>query len=409
MALNMDAIGKTIGPLTRDYTWKDVVLYALGVGAGFADLEYCYEKDLKVIPSFAIAAIFDLVFQIGAASKFNPAGILHGEQELIFYNPIPTQGTLTTEAKITRYYDKGRGKGALVVTESETFDSSGKKLFTGVITMFARLDGGFGGENAPQKAVGFPDQDPDFVVDACPSADQPLLYRLSGDTFDLHVNSEFAQLAGFEKPIMHGLCTHGYACRALIHSLIPGHPEKARRMDCRFAKPLYSGTPIQTFIWKTAEGQAVWRTVNTETGEAVIDKGVFEYGDILPLEENREISKDVEQEAAAHKASYVSGIFEALADVFNPEAAKGLDMEFQYDISGSDGGKWSIAVKDGVCQIVKGMTDHPDCTLKIADTDFVDMMQGRLDPIQAFISGKLIIEGDITKAQLIEKLFPLKK
>jgi acyl dehydratase len=287
MALNMNAVGKTIGPLTRDYTWKDVVLYALGVGAGFADLEYCYEKDLKVIPSFAIAAIFDLVFHIGTESKFNPAGILHGEQGLIFYNPIPTQGTLTTEAKITHYYDKGKEKGALVVTENETFDSSGKKLFAGVFTMFARLDGGFGGENAPQKTVVFPDKKPDFVVDANPSLDQPLLYRLSGDTFDLHVNSKFAQLAGFEKPIMHGLCTHGYACRALIHSLIPGHPEKARRMDCRFAKPLYPGTPIQTLIWKTAEDRAVWQTVNTVTGEAVIDKGMFEYGDISPM--SREI------------------------------------------------------------------------------------------------------------------------
>ncbi len=273
----MEAIGKTIGPLTRDYTWKDVVLYALGVGAGFADLEYCYEKDLKVIPSFAIAAIFDLFFHIGAASQFNPAGILHGEQELIFYNPIPSEGTLTTEGRITHYYDKGKDKGALVVAESETVHSSGSKLFASVITIFARLDGGFGGENAPKKTVDFQDKKPDFVVDANPSPDQPLLYRLSGDTFDLHVNSEFAALAGFEQPIMHGLCTHGYACRALIQSLIPGHPEKAGRMDCRFAKPLYPGTPIQTLIWKTKEGQAVWRTVNTATGETVIDKGIFEW------------------------------------------------------------------------------------------------------------------------------------
>lgn len=409
MALNMDAIGKTIGPLTREYIWKDVVLYALGVGAGFAELEYCYEKNLKVIPSFAIAAIFDLVFHIGAASKFNPAGILHGEQELIFYNPIPTQGTLTTEAKITHYYDKGKAKGALVVTENETFDSAGKKLFAGVFTMFARLDGGFGGENAPQKTVVFPDEKPDFVVDANPSFDQPLLYRLSGDTFDLHVNSKFAQLAGFEKPIMHGLCTHGYACRALIHSLIPGHPEKARRMDCRFAKPLYPGTPIKTLIWKTAEGRAVWRTVNTATGEAVIDKGVFEYGDIFPMEKSRESSNNAEQDTAAHKASDVSGIFETLAHVFNSKEAKGLDMDIQYSISGPHGGQWRVAVKDGACNIAQGMTENPDCTLRIADADFVDMMQGRLDPIQAFMAGKLIVEGDIAKAQLIEKLFPRKK
>src|SRR5210317_1565739 len=107
MALNLDAVGKKIGPLTKDYTWKDVVLYALGVGAGFSDLNYCYENKLKVIPSFSIASIFDILAQVGLKSEVNLAGILHGEQELIFHNPIPTEGTLTTEGKITHYYDKG--------------------------------------------------------------------------------------------------------------------------------------------------------------------------------------------------------------------------------------------------------------------------------------------------------------
>ena len=143
MALNMDAIGKQIGPIKKDYGWKDVVLYALGVGAGFEEMEYTYEKNLKVIPSFSIAAIFDFLAHVGAASNMNLAGILHGEQDLIFHNPIPTSGTLSTEGKITHYYDKG-AKGALVVGEGETFHSSGKKLFTNIVTVFARLDGNFG-------------------------------------------------------------------------------------------------------------------------------------------------------------------------------------------------------------------------------------------------------------------------
>ena len=126
MALNMDAIGKKIGPLTKNYDWKDVILYAIGVGAGVDELDYTYEKNLKVIPSFSIAAIFDFLGQVGVASNVNLAGILHGEQELIFHNPIPTAGTLTTEGTITHYYDKG-AKGALVVGESETFHSNGQK------------------------------------------------------------------------------------------------------------------------------------------------------------------------------------------------------------------------------------------------------------------------------------------
>ena len=279
MALKMDAIGQPIGPMRRDYTWKDAVLYALGVGAGFSELDYCYEKDLKVIPSFSVAMIFDIFFQAAIASGVNLPGVLHGEQELIFHNPIPPEGSLITTGRIVDYYDKGSDKGALILVASDTVDTNGQKLFSGILTIFGRLDGGFGGKDYPKKTVEFPEREPDCVVEASPSPDQPLLYRLSGDIFDLHVNPEFAKMVGFDRPIMHGLCTHGFACRALIASLVPGRPERVRRITCRFSKPLYPGTPIRTLIWKTADGQAVWRTVNAENEQVVIDNGEFEYGE----------------------------------------------------------------------------------------------------------------------------------
>ncbi len=277
MALNMDVIGEKIGPITKDYNWRDVIIYALGVGSGFSEIEYCWEKNLKVIPTFSIAWIFDFLSRIGLNSEANLAGILHGEQELIFHDPIPTEGSFTTEGTISKYYDKGKDKGALVVGESETFHSNGQKLFTSIITLFARFDGGFGGENTPKKEFAFPDREPDFIMEETTSVNQPLLYRLSGDLFDLHVDKAFAEMAGFEMPIMHGLCTFGYACRALIHHLIPGEPEKTKRMACRFAKTLYPGVPIRTLIWKEEAGKAFWKTENCETGETVISNGVFEY------------------------------------------------------------------------------------------------------------------------------------
>ncbi len=286
MALNLDAVGEKIGPISKDYNWKDAVLYALGVGAGFSDLHYCYEKDLKVIPSFAITTLYETMPQALSLTNVNLAGILHGEQELIFHNPIPPNGTMSIEGTIADIFDKGKEKGALVIAESEAKHTSGIKLFTARSTIFSRLDGGFNGDNPPTETFSFPDRDPDFVVDASPSENQPLIYRLSGDVFQLHVDPEFAKMAGFEKPIMHGLCTHGYACRALIEALVPGQPELARRMTCRFTKPLYPGMPLKTQIWRTEEGQAVWRVQNVETGEVVIDRGRFEYGDI-PKDEIR--------------------------------------------------------------------------------------------------------------------------
>lgn len=277
MALNLDSIGRKIGPVTRKYDWKDVVLYALGVGAGFDELEYCYETKLKVIPSFSIAAIFDFLAEMGLNSGADLTGILHGEQDLIFHNPIPPEGTLTTEGSIVNIYDKGGDKGALVVAEADTYHSDGRKLFTNICTLFCRRDGGFGGPDSPKETVEFPDRPPDFEETATPASDQPLIYRLSGDIFALHVDPEFARASGFEMPIMHGLCTHGFACRAAIKHLFPGEPERMTRFRNRFSKTLYPGVPIKTQIWKLEEGKALFRTINSENGEVVIDRGIVEW------------------------------------------------------------------------------------------------------------------------------------
>ena len=277
MALNLKTIGEKIEPTAKKYDWKDVVLYALGVGAGFDELEYCYEERLKVIPSYAVATIFDFLANVAIKSEANLAGILHGEQDIIFHSPIPVAGEMTTEGKITHIYDKGADKGALVIAEADTVHSNGRKVFTNIFTLFCRKDGGFGGGNAPKEEVEFPDREPDFEEAAQPAPDQPLVYRLSGDIFALHVDPDFARASGFEKPIMHGLCTHGYACRAVIKHLFPGEPERMSRFRVRFSKTLYPGIPIRTQIWKIEEGKAVFRTLNTESGNAVIDRGIVEW------------------------------------------------------------------------------------------------------------------------------------
>ena len=277
MALNLDNVNRSIDPIVRHYTWKDVVLYALGIGSGFHELDYCYEKNLKVLPTFAMPAIMDFFWRVGEVANINPMGALHGEQELILHHPLPQKATLTTTGHITHMFDKGKDKGALIVAESDTVDETGTRLFTSILTVFSRLDGGFGGVNSPKKAVAFPDRNADRIVQAFPGADQPLLYRLSGDVFELHVDPEFAKLAGFKGPIVHGLCTMGYACRALLSELAPMEPQRVRGMGCRFSRPLYPGASIETHIWKTGQGTALWKTLNSATGEIIIDQGTFRY------------------------------------------------------------------------------------------------------------------------------------
>jgi NAD(P)-dependent dehydrogenase (short-subunit alcohol dehydrogenase family)/putative sterol carrier protein/acyl dehydratase len=277
MALNLKKIGAKIGPLTKTYDWKDLVMYGLGVGAGYDDLSYCYEDGLKAVPSFGAAVAFPFLTESGLAADVNPAGLLHGEQDVIFHNPIPPKGTLTTQGKIRGMFDKGKEKGALLITQADTYHDSGQKLFTNIFTLFCRLDGGFGGANIPPEEVEFPDRAPDMEDLVTPTVNQPLLYRLSGDVYPLHADTKFAQVSGFDRPIMHGLCTQGYACRILIENLFPGQPERMKRLRVRFSRPLYPGTPILIQIWKTEENKALFRVVNKDTGDIAIDRGIVEW------------------------------------------------------------------------------------------------------------------------------------
>ncbi len=369
MALNLDGIGKKIGPVTRKYDWKDVVLYALGVGAGFDDLEYCYENGLKVIPSFSIGAVFDFLAQVGLTSGADLSGILHGEQDIIFHDRIPVEGELITEGAITNIYDKGAEKGALVIAEAVTSHSSGKKLFTNIFTLFCRRDGGFGGQDSPKDPVEFPERPPDFEQEDLPSANQPLYYRLSGDIFALHVDPDFARASGFEKPIMHGLCTHGYACRAVMKHLFPGEPERMTRFRNRFSKTLYPGVHIKTQIWKIDEGKALFRTINAVTGDVVIDRGIVEW---MSREESaKRVQKD--QIRFDDRVAIVTGAGAGLGRIYAIELARRGARVVVNDLGGArDGsGEGSTTAADKVVEEIRALGGQA-----IANYDSVATPQG---------------------------------
>ena len=367
MALNLSSIGKKIGPFKKDYDWKDIVLYALGVGAGFDDLEYCYEDKLKVIPSYSIGSVFDFLANVGIESGANLAGILHGEQEIIFHHPIPVEGTITTEGAITKAYDLGN-KGALVIAQADTYHSNGDKLYTNIFTLFCRLDGNFGGDPPPKPEFDFPDRAPDFEEHATPSVDQPLLYRLSGDVFALHVNPDFAKASGFEKPIMHGLSTHGYSTRALVKHLFPGEPERMSRLSNRFSKTLYPGIPITTQIWKLEDGQGIFKTINAENGEVVIDRGVVEWVTNQELEE-REKKKGIRFD---DRVAVVTGAGAGLGKVYALELAKRGAMVVVNDLGGArDGSGSSSSAADLVVNQIKELGGNA-----VANYDSVATVEG---------------------------------
>jgi acyl dehydratase len=276
MPIDLSYVGKKLDPVTYAYTERDVMLYALGVGCGREDLPFVYEKQLRVLPTFAVIASFPAMMNLGGALRVNPAMVLHGEQAIDLRAPIPTHGTLTTRPTITAVWDKG--KGAVVVVETDTVDGAGTLLFHNTASIFVRGEGGFGGDRGPagQKNVP-PDRAPDKSVSYATLPQQALIYRLSGDMNPLHADPEFAKLGGFDQPILHGLCTFGHAGRAVLSAWCGDDPARLRAFEVRFAGVVFPGETITTDMWEVGAGEIVL-TARTERGETVLSAAAAKVG-----------------------------------------------------------------------------------------------------------------------------------
>ena len=252
------ALGAQVAQETKSWNADTIILYHLGLGAGIPatdgrELQYTYEKELKVLPSFGVIASY-----ISGASllnvpgmSFNPALLLHGEQDLEILEPIPVQGKVTNTARISDIFDKG--KAALVWRETECKDDSGKVLVRSRSAAFIRGEGGFGGEPGPQAGNLPPEREPDRVVESPIMPQQALIYRLSGDKNPLHAEPAFAEQGGFDAPILHGLCTYGMACKAAVDHLLDGDTTRVARYQVRFAGVVFPGETLVTSMWEEGD------------------------------------------------------------------------------------------------------------------------------------------------------------
>ncbi len=291
MGLNPAAVGATSEPVERSWHHKDALLYALGVGAGALD-PTGFELDLTTensvgIPQRVLPTFTTIVGQGGGAREsigdFDPAMLVHGEQSIQLHGEIPPEGTVSIVTKVAGMYDKG--SAGLVVLESESRHAgSGELAFTTRTTLFIRGAGGFGGPRSPEgdeesalASEPLPAREPDEVVSYTTRPDQALLYRLSGDRNPLHSDPTFAKRAGFDRPILHGLCTYGFTGRALLHTVCGSDPARFGAMRARFSKPTMPGDTLTVSVWDItgqAAGAFRFRT-ETQRGETVIDAGLF--------------------------------------------------------------------------------------------------------------------------------------
>lgn len=269
------------------YTWRDIILYNLSVGAGQEELEYVYEKGLKAIPTFGVipcAATFGTepyseqpVMPTSKIKGMKKEGTLHMDHKLTLFRPIPVEGSLVIDKVITGVYDRGEGKGAKIQVEITATDENGEKVFTNTMGYLNRWAGGFGGQKPPASTVQIPARTPDLAAEDRYPDNTPLLYRLTGDTFPLHVDPAFAQKSGFERPIVHGLCSLGHACRLLTRALFPGQPERLISIENQFRSVAMPGDAFTLQVWKEEEGRAIFRMVNSRDGKAILDYGCVTY------------------------------------------------------------------------------------------------------------------------------------
>lgn len=275
---------KNIG---QKYSWTDreVMLYAVGIGMGadpmdekelsFVNEGYYTPRELKVVPTYASVAAW------GSGPghiDVNRVMVVDGERDITFHKPMPVKADITADSRVLGVFDKGKDKGAVIRRETILRDEGGAPLATLVASQFARGDGGFGGPSEGQpEPHKIPDRKPDMTVDITTRPDQALLYRLCGDRNPLHSDPEFARRGGFDRPILHGMCTYGLSCRAVLQTYADYDPNAFKRHAVRFSSPVFPGETVSFDLWKDGNVVSIEGKVKSR-GVTVIRNGMTVLG-----------------------------------------------------------------------------------------------------------------------------------
>jgi len=262
----------------HEYTEKDAMLYALSLGLGEeptdpAQLRYVYEKDLRSFPTLAVIIGYPGFWLRDERTGVDWVKTVHGEQRLSILKDLPAAGAVHARHRVTHVVDKGPGRGALVITERRLHDAGTDELLAVASqTSFCRADGGFGtGDASPPALAPLPERPAERTCQLTVSARSALLYRLNGDINPLHADPEVARLAGYPRPILHGLCTYGMAARGLLR--IYGHDRRLSEFNARFSAPVYPGETLQVDCWDEPDGSTRFRATVPERGQMVLSHG----------------------------------------------------------------------------------------------------------------------------------------
>jgi acyl dehydratase len=273
MTLDLSYVGQRIAPLEFTYTAKDVIRYALGVGAKAAELDFLYEgRGPKVIPTFAVIPAYEALVSAMATSGIGFEKVVHGHQKVTAYAPLPAEATLRTTAVIEGIYDLKKMAQVVVSTRTEVADT-GAHLFDTEWGIIVFGEGGWGGAAPPARETAIPTRPCDTELDLATTPEQALLYRLMGDGNPLHADPAFPlvveRFGG--RPILHGLCSYGFLARAVAQAFAGGDATRVRHLAARFTKPVFPGDTLRVELWR--DGAKAWARVTTrERGEPCLSQ-----------------------------------------------------------------------------------------------------------------------------------------
>jgi len=279
--VNNDLVAaKVFDAVSSSYSARDTILYALGIGAcsdplDLRSLRFVYERDLQVVPSQCCVLAHPGAWFMDPELQIDWVKLLHAEQRFELHQPLPVSGTVIGSYRINGVVDKGASSGALMYMEKRLRTAEGQSLATVRSTYFLRGDGGAGSwGHADPELPSVPATPETGTVDSPTSALSALVYRLSGDLNPLHADPAVARSAGFDRPILHGLCTYGIACKALISATCNDDASRLREMSARFTRPVYPGDTIRTKWWQLADGTIQFQCISLEHGHVVLDRGL---------------------------------------------------------------------------------------------------------------------------------------
>ncbi|XP_006010793.1 peroxisomal multifunctional enzyme type 2 isoform X2 [Latimeria chalumnae] len=404
------AVGQKLPPMVYSYTTLQPILYALGVGMSTSDpdhLKFLFEgnEEFCCLPTFGVippqAAIMDGALASVPGLNMDLTRLLHGEQYMDLYKPLPSSGKLTSQATVADVLDKG--SGAVVLLDVFTYNGEDLLCFN-QFSLFIVGAGGFGGKRRSDKVkvtVNPPNRPPDAVMTDGTSVNQAALYRLSGDWNPLHIDPSFAALGGFKKPILHGLCSFGFAARHVLKYYANNDVSKFKSIKTRFVKPIIPGQTLQTEMWK--EGSRIhFQTKIKETGEVSLAGA---YVDLVETSDKSVVKESIVAEGLQSDLVFAE-IGRRIKDV-GKEMVKKVNAVFQWDIKkdGKTRVQWTIDLKNGSGDVYKGAArGQADTTFTLSDEDFMEVVLGKLNPQKAFFAGKLKVKGNIMLSQKLEMI-----